>query len=460
MSESRRDPGDFPCHPAAGSHGAVRARFEQACRQGLYPRIEDYLAGCPATDRANLFRELLAIELSWRRQAREQLTIEEYTRRFPEHTELIVSALTQATSPPPPLLAEVVAPDDEPRTRVMAGPPLSYPDLRDARQDTGNDVSVRRSGATRLWPMFRVMGTVLAGLVLFAAGWWLGSQRERPAPTTLASDLRAAPAKTAAILDFKEIHGARRSDLQAWVKALEGSDYLPVSLSVCAGDEDPHFNAIAIRNRNHLPFRITVLPRDRVDEHQRRVDRFTAMNKDLRARSGQVYLDFGRKMEILIWMPGAGSWEFWSGTLDFITSKVNLGRKTLRIRPVNLTCSGGPPAARTYACQLWPDEGLNWEVHYSLSSLELEALLDAQRARGWRPDVLSCFWDGKEVRFMTVLVENPNRASWSFRKDMLPEEYEQALVEENQRGMRPIAVVSYLLGAETRYTAVWLTTPQ
>jgi len=49
---------------------------------------------------------------------------------------------------------------------------------------------------------------------------------------------------------------------------------------------------------------------------------------------------------------------------------------------------------------MWPDEGLNWEVHYSLSGRELDTLLDAQRPRGWRPDVLSCFWDGKEVRFM------------------------------------------------------------
>jgi hypothetical protein len=57
------------------------------------------------------------------------------------------------------------------------------------------------------------------------------------------------------------------------------------------------------------------------------------------------------------------------------------------------------------------------------------------------------------------LVENRDKAAWTFRKDLSPAAFEEALVEENQRGMRPIAVASYLVGRETRYAAVWLATP-
>lgn len=63
----------------------VCLRFEQALKAGETVRIEDYLGDCAATERAVLLRELLQLEIDYRRQRGERAGIEEYRARFPEN---------------------------------------------------------------------------------------------------------------------------------------------------------------------------------------------------------------------------------------------------------------------------------------------------------------------------------------------------------------------------------------
>jgi serine/threonine-protein kinase len=62
---------------------AFEAAWQVAVRGGPRPGIEDYLAGVAATERWPLLRELLKVELHYRRG--EHPSAEEYRRRFPEH---------------------------------------------------------------------------------------------------------------------------------------------------------------------------------------------------------------------------------------------------------------------------------------------------------------------------------------------------------------------------------------
>jgi tRNA A-37 threonylcarbamoyl transferase component Bud32 len=55
------------------------------------PRIEDFLGDLPEPGRSQLLRELLRLELAYRRDAGERPTVEEYKRRFPEHAALLSS---------------------------------------------------------------------------------------------------------------------------------------------------------------------------------------------------------------------------------------------------------------------------------------------------------------------------------------------------------------------------------
>jgi serine/threonine protein kinase len=72
-------------------------RFEKAWKDGLGPRIEEYLAEVPEPDRVPLFRELLALEIELRSGGPEGPTPEEYRRRFPGHVELIEAVFAQAS---------------------------------------------------------------------------------------------------------------------------------------------------------------------------------------------------------------------------------------------------------------------------------------------------------------------------------------------------------------------------
>src|SRR5262249_43297327 len=79
---------------------AACQRFEQACREGQCPAIEPYLAEVVPEAREGLLRELLALELAYRRQSGEMLNLDDYRRRFAEHSTLLEQVLAGATGGP------------------------------------------------------------------------------------------------------------------------------------------------------------------------------------------------------------------------------------------------------------------------------------------------------------------------------------------------------------------------
>jgi WD40 repeat protein/serine/threonine protein kinase len=68
---------------------AMCDRFEAAWRAGQRPAIEDYLGAVSESARTALFRELLVLELTYREQAGDCPTPDDYSGRFPEHAERI-----------------------------------------------------------------------------------------------------------------------------------------------------------------------------------------------------------------------------------------------------------------------------------------------------------------------------------------------------------------------------------
>jgi serine/threonine-protein kinase len=60
-------------------------RFETAWLAGARPRIEDYVPTAAAPERESYLRELLILELAYRRRDGEEPNFAEYSARFPEH---------------------------------------------------------------------------------------------------------------------------------------------------------------------------------------------------------------------------------------------------------------------------------------------------------------------------------------------------------------------------------------
>jgi formylglycine-generating enzyme required for sulfatase activity/tRNA A-37 threonylcarbamoyl transferase component Bud32 len=104
MSDGLNAGGDALSPTQAEHLEQVCDRFEAEWRAGRRPRIEDGLADVAAPGRPALLRDLLELELEYRRQAGETPTPEEYEPRFPDQRSLIQTlfgAPTPATAGPP-----------------------------------------------------------------------------------------------------------------------------------------------------------------------------------------------------------------------------------------------------------------------------------------------------------------------------------------------------------------------
>ena len=96
---------------------ALCDRFEDAWRAGPPPPLEGFLNTYQGPARAELFRELLRIEIVYRQQAGEPLTTEEYLRRFPELADIVHTVVRGTTQD----VADT-SDDIEPPTRVLIRP--------------------------------------------------------------------------------------------------------------------------------------------------------------------------------------------------------------------------------------------------------------------------------------------------------------------------------------------------
>jgi hypothetical protein len=72
-------------------------RFEEAWKADQRPRIEDYLGTAPEPERSKLIKELLKVEVDYRRRSDQGCCFEEYRQRFPAYGDFI-SALFAVTT--------------------------------------------------------------------------------------------------------------------------------------------------------------------------------------------------------------------------------------------------------------------------------------------------------------------------------------------------------------------------
>lgn len=66
--------------------------FQAACERGESPRIEDFLAGCDDAEKSQLLAELLRREVRFRQSQGDTLPVNDYRRRFAEHSNVLREA--------------------------------------------------------------------------------------------------------------------------------------------------------------------------------------------------------------------------------------------------------------------------------------------------------------------------------------------------------------------------------
>jgi formylglycine-generating enzyme required for sulfatase activity/tRNA A-37 threonylcarbamoyl transferase component Bud32/mono/diheme cytochrome c family protein len=120
----------------------VSDRFEDAWNAGARPRIEDFLEGIAIEQRGFFLRELLRIEIEYRRDAGESPTAADYHGRFSEHRSVIDELLPQPT---------------------MTGAPLDGDDLSLSVNGPGSDARSADRSRPPVIPGYQVLGVLGEG---------------------------------------------------------------------------------------------------------------------------------------------------------------------------------------------------------------------------------------------------------------------------------------------------------
>jgi hypothetical protein len=82
----------------AGLLDLVCDLFEKGCKSGTPPRLETFLGDLPPAAAERGFRELLELELAYRRRAGQTPTADEYRSRFPQYSDTIERLLQPAAA--------------------------------------------------------------------------------------------------------------------------------------------------------------------------------------------------------------------------------------------------------------------------------------------------------------------------------------------------------------------------
>jgi hypothetical protein len=144
----------------------------------------------------------------------------------------------------------------------------------------------------------------------------------------------------------------------------------------------------------------------------------------------------------------------WVSSLPIIRTEVARGRVN-GYRPIYLDAVAARDAL-WYRSVHARDQGRKWKPYYALTLRELAALVEYYQRKGWRPDVLTAYWNGEDFRFMMVVVDNADRVDWRLRLDMSREEYRKETAAEKQHGMMPLTVTSHGDEGDVRYAAIWV----
>ena len=92
MSDQPEPGGEF-LSPSLFEHiDQLCNHFEDGWKAGRRPQIEDYLKTAPERERAACLRELLCLELDYRRRDGESPVLEEYSQRFPAQASVVAEA--------------------------------------------------------------------------------------------------------------------------------------------------------------------------------------------------------------------------------------------------------------------------------------------------------------------------------------------------------------------------------
>lgn len=253
------------------------------------------------------------------------------------------------------------------------------------------------------------------------------------------------------VVDWRDLAGASLTELREWAAGL-GPDFHVSSVADRRGAGPALFNAVAVREKNALPFRFFAgLDQEQNEQCWKRQsdDGFRPVN----ICSSPSPDRNAARLDTLIWVKDGTTPYNWGGTWESFRSGIAKWRDE-GCRPTFLDGPSGPDDGPYRV--VMPDDNRQWHGQYSVAADELVPTIEFYRRKGWRPDVLAPYWKENQLRFMLVTLENSEHVDWRFRMDMSLKQYRKESTEHKQRGLFPLTVVSYGNDADVQYAAIWV----
>ena len=254
------------------------------------------------------------------------------------------------------------------------------------------------------------------------------------------------------ILDHREIAGADADAFRRWRASL-GHDFRLAHLSTRQGTGPTLFNAVAVREKTPRLVRFRADVPDDVGQKNFDLlteDGFRPASLTLRP----LHDPKARWAESQIWLKDQIGYGVRGGTFADLLARIK-EHKGQGLRPIGLDAVPTPDGVR-FASNFVEVRDRPWEVELSLTADELLETVGSYKDRGWRPDVLTPYWDGGRLRFMLVAVGNDDGPDWRFRTEASLAQFEKESAGQRAGGLFPLAIASYGHGSDVRYAATWV----
>ena len=252
--------------------------------------------------------------------------------------------------------------------------------------------------------------------------------------------------------DFREIVAATSQELQAWNNGLD-SKFRVSSVSSRKGNGPTQFNAVAVREGAPREFRLLL----ELDDETviKTLDRLH--DEEFRLIGECSNLSGGQELPwncTQLWVKDDQFDKHWYGSKEDLVDRSKYG-KSINCRPISMAGTTSPEGL---GCNLVmaPDQTRAWEAFYSLTSEELLTTIEFTKRKGWRPDIISPYWEDGKLQHMLVVVENSDNVDWRFRMDMTLTDYKKESSEQKKLGLFPHSLTSSGNDLDTRYQALFV----
>jgi hypothetical protein len=241
---------------------------------------------------------------------------------------------------------------------------------------------------------------------------------------------------------------------QAWLDRMRATGYRPNFVNAHATAGGPRFAALAVKAKDVDGLRWEAYVDPTGEANQRRFDE---MKKRGRLIGESHFALHGSTAHATLWDTSSGGGGF--AAYSFRDSR-DYERKLLEMKAKNMRPAFASPhpmvSSRRFSVIFRTDDGTDWMARPDLTAEQFRAALDEWRPKGYYPASAAAYPDGDTPRFALVMVREDPRREWAERHGLTMAQLLEELEAGKASGHHPTVISGYRQGGESRYLAVWV----